>query len=54
MTASIRRVLSRNVKKRTFGHVRPAKIGSVYAFALSDLNIHWAKEAKFHHVDNDE
>ena len=34
--------ISRNIRKRTFGHVRPAKIQISLRICASDQNLHWA------------
>ena len=53
--------MSRNVRKRTYGYVHPAKIqiSSSCAFVQSSQNLHWAhlyicKEANFLHADNED
>ena len=57
---SIEKKTNCNVRKRTFGHVRPANIQiRLRKFAQSDQNLHWShfwkvKDAKFLHADNED
>ena len=45
--------MSRNVKKRTFGHVRPAKIRAVWS--ESSLGLFWlSKDANLLHADSED
>ena len=47
--------MSHDIRERTFGYVRPAKIQIGLTFKRSNQKLHWiVKEAKFIHVDNED